>query len=256
MTQKSLAANLDGTDDGSDLISLLGDWEDALNSMHKGASRPTYAAAGMMWVDDSVTDRLILNIYTGSTDLELGRFDTAAGKFIANFTLGSKVRIAKPSAATEVDFDDILPDAMIEGLFFFTPSDDCNVGVQASNDDKVNWTKDSGDAEIEAAYQTGGTESNGSSTTVVGGISVDFGLPGGAGAGEHKSGHFRIMQDGSAVAAFVCDTMAYDTAGNLGRSHAAGILKNHVSGGITNVRIEPSGSATVTGVIVFIEHTG
>jgi hypothetical protein len=47
---------------------------DAILTSHKGNSRPTYAEAGTMWVDDSVTP-WSLYFYTGSDDILMGTLD-------------------------------------------------------------------------------------------------------------------------------------------------------------------------------------
>lgn len=55
--------------------SNLEPWRDALHSMHKGNSRPSYAVAGMMWVDDT-TEPWILNMFNGTAnDVTLGTID-------------------------------------------------------------------------------------------------------------------------------------------------------------------------------------
>lgn len=50
-------------------------WRDALHSMHKGSTRPSYAVAGMMWVDDT-TEPWILKMFNGTAnDITLGTID-------------------------------------------------------------------------------------------------------------------------------------------------------------------------------------
>ena len=71
------------TKSGSALASDLNSWRDALHSMHRGSTRPTYAVHGMMWIDDSATPWLV-KIYNGSgvgTDTVLGTYDGATGGF-------------------------------------------------------------------------------------------------------------------------------------------------------------------------------
>lgn len=65
----------------------------ALGSTMKGASAPSAAAAGMMWVDDdtpSSTDWTV-NIYDGSDWSAMGRLDVTNNRFVPNglFQLGS-----------------------------------------------------------------------------------------------------------------------------------------------------------------------
>lgn len=50
-------------------------WRDALHSMHKGNSRPSYVVGGMMWVDDT-TSPWILKMFNGTAnDVTLGTID-------------------------------------------------------------------------------------------------------------------------------------------------------------------------------------
>lgn len=50
-------------------------WRDALHSMHKGSSRPSYAVAGMIWVDDT-TSPWLLKMFNGTAnDITLGSID-------------------------------------------------------------------------------------------------------------------------------------------------------------------------------------
>src|ERR1700740_853390 len=60
---------------GTVLASDLNSWRTALHSMHKGSSRPSYAIAGTMWIDDSGSPWLI-KLYDGSQDITLGSIDS------------------------------------------------------------------------------------------------------------------------------------------------------------------------------------
>lgn len=53
---------------------LLEPWRDALHSMHKGGSRPSYAVQGMLWIDDSSTPWQ-LKLFDGTSDVVLATFD-------------------------------------------------------------------------------------------------------------------------------------------------------------------------------------
>ena len=57
-------------------------WRDALHSLHKGDSRPSYAVAGTMWIDDTTTPWL-LKIFGGADDVVLGEVNASTGEFIA-----------------------------------------------------------------------------------------------------------------------------------------------------------------------------
>ena len=63
----------------------MDDSVDALLASHKGPSRPGYAVAGTLWIDDSSGGVLILKCYNGSADIEVGRFVASTGKFTLTF---------------------------------------------------------------------------------------------------------------------------------------------------------------------------
>lgn len=68
---------------GSGLASDLNSWRDALHSMHRGSTRPTYAVQGMRWIDDSATPWLI-KMYNGAslgTDTVIGSYDQTTGAY-------------------------------------------------------------------------------------------------------------------------------------------------------------------------------
>jgi hypothetical protein len=66
-----------GATSGTQLLDHLGLARDAVNSMHKGAARPSYAKAGMLWVKTAT--KPLLMYYDGSSDTTLGEIDLAAG---------------------------------------------------------------------------------------------------------------------------------------------------------------------------------
>jgi hypothetical protein len=55
-------------------------WRDAVHSSHSGATRPSYAAAGMIWVDTSATPR-ILKYFDGTDDIVIGYLDHTGNLF-------------------------------------------------------------------------------------------------------------------------------------------------------------------------------
>lgn len=56
-------------------------WRDALHSMHKGPTRPSYAIAGTMWIDDATTPWL-LKVFNGTAnDITLGKIDATTFTF-------------------------------------------------------------------------------------------------------------------------------------------------------------------------------
>lgn len=55
----------------------------AINSLHKGSSRPSYAIAGTLWLDDTSDPVWTLKLYTGSADISILTFNAT------NATVGS-----------------------------------------------------------------------------------------------------------------------------------------------------------------------
>ncbi len=66
---------------GTQLASDLNAWRDALHSAHKGASAPSYAAAGSLWLDDTSNPSWTLKLYDGTDWIALGTVDTTANAY-------------------------------------------------------------------------------------------------------------------------------------------------------------------------------
>ncbi|WP_336747751.1 hypothetical protein [Aureimonas altamirensis] len=58
------------TTSGTTLGSMLRSWRDSLHSMHSGSSRPSYAVAGTVWLDTSVTPNRVMH-FNGTVDTPL-----------------------------------------------------------------------------------------------------------------------------------------------------------------------------------------
>ena len=63
----------------------------ALNSNHIGASRPSSAIAGTIWIDSSVTDTYSIKVFDGTDDLELFSINTSTNAI----TLPSGVTVSE-----------------------------------------------------------------------------------------------------------------------------------------------------------------
>ena len=73
--------NLSSPLSGTALINTyLEPWRDALHSCHKGNSRPSYAVAGTIWINDTTTP-WILNCYEGADDISLGTINPSTNLF-------------------------------------------------------------------------------------------------------------------------------------------------------------------------------
>ncbi len=81
MTQKDFGTMDPAVETGSVLASDLNDFRDAQNSLHSGATPPSYLTAEMMWLDTSATPWL-LKIYDGADHIVIGRVDATANTYI------------------------------------------------------------------------------------------------------------------------------------------------------------------------------
>ena len=85
MSQFDLGTIDPNTKDGASLASDLNNWRDALNSLHRGTTAPTYALAGTLWVDDSADPTWELKFYDGAGWTYLFTIDTANNKAHTEF---------------------------------------------------------------------------------------------------------------------------------------------------------------------------
>lgn len=78
MSQFDFGAIDEDTTSGTDLgNNILEPWRDALNSMHSGSSRPSYAVANMLWVNTTTANKPVLTHFDGTDDIPLMEFDWA-----------------------------------------------------------------------------------------------------------------------------------------------------------------------------------
>ena len=63
---------------GTELAAMLNLQRDALNSLHRGGSRPAYAVAGTRWIDNASSPWLV-KLFDGSTDIVEAELDVSAG---------------------------------------------------------------------------------------------------------------------------------------------------------------------------------
>lgn len=94
------------TTSGTDLATLLGNWRDALDSCNKGSSAPSYAAAGICWIDDSAAS-WVLKIYDGSDWIAEGTIDPAANTFTSATPAATASVAGLMSAADKTKLDGI-----------------------------------------------------------------------------------------------------------------------------------------------------
>lgn len=66
---------------GAQLNTRLGDWRDALHSLHKGPTRPPYATAGMLWLQEIASTEWRLWLFDGADDIQVGTINPTANTF-------------------------------------------------------------------------------------------------------------------------------------------------------------------------------
>jgi hypothetical protein len=120
MTQNN-TTDYNDTISGTQLANFLNDDFTAELTNHKGSSRPSYAQAGLVWIDDT-SDPWLLKLYDGSDDITIGEIDTTNN----NYELSS-------------DFDT----STIAGLFLSDDGSDnltVDLGTLLENDGSGNIT--------------------------------------------------------------------------------------------------------------------
>lgn len=81
MSQYDFGTINPATKSGTALATDLNAWRTALNSMHKGNTRPTYAIAGTRWVDDTATP-WIEKQFDGTDDLPVATINPTTNEYI------------------------------------------------------------------------------------------------------------------------------------------------------------------------------
>lgn len=78
------------TKDGTTLAGDLGSWRDALNSLHRGATRPNYAQAAMAWIKEVSGTLWELNIFDGTADIVVATINPSTNVFrLPNDSVGN-----------------------------------------------------------------------------------------------------------------------------------------------------------------------
>jgi hypothetical protein len=77
--------------DGVQLADMLNQWRDAIHSMHRSGTRPTYVVPGMMWINDSAgPTSWVVNVYFSPTvgDVALFTYNTTTGDIAISASSG------------------------------------------------------------------------------------------------------------------------------------------------------------------------
>lgn len=75
MTQSNFGTIDPNTKSGTGLATDLNDWRDALHSMHSGSTRPAYAVAGTLWLDNASSSLWLVKIFDGVDDTIIAQID-------------------------------------------------------------------------------------------------------------------------------------------------------------------------------------
>lgn len=78
MTQYDYGTIDPNTKSGTDLAADLNSFRNALNTLHRGSARPSYAQGGMLWIDESGAPVWVINMYdsVNSVDVPLFEYNT------------------------------------------------------------------------------------------------------------------------------------------------------------------------------------
>ena len=104
MTQFDYGTIDPDTKNGSTLATDLNSHRDAVHSQHSGTSRPSYAAAGLRWLDTSVNP-WVRNLYDGADDIIEGYTDTTTNRSTTYYKHASTGSVA---TTIEDSFDKII----------------------------------------------------------------------------------------------------------------------------------------------------
>ena len=104
MAQNDFGTIDPATTSGTQLASLLGLFRDAVNTNHSGTSRPAYAQAGMVWVQDISATLKQLNVFDGTDDISLGRYATDTNTWFPTPPTGVPVTVTDLEATEQVRF--------------------------------------------------------------------------------------------------------------------------------------------------------
>ncbi len=101
MSRANLGTIDPDTTGGTALATNLTAFEQALLTQHSDGTgtRPTYAVAKTIWVNDSVTP-WIVNMYDGTDDIAIGTIDIAGNKFIPGSSAAAVFADIKQAAST------------------------------------------------------------------------------------------------------------------------------------------------------------
>lgn len=128
------------TDTGTTLSNKLNAWRDAVYTMQRGATRPSYAVAGFQWLDEVSVSQWDWFLYDGTSDIKIATFNPTAHTITfeistlslatlqAETATGVEIRSSNNTLVATLGASDI-PDLVCEG----------NVTAYSDEKLKTNW---------------------------------------------------------------------------------------------------------------------
>lgn len=158
---------------GTQLNNRIRDWRDALHTLHRGTSRPSYAQAGMMWIREISGTQWEVLLYDGADDILIA-------------TVNPTTNISKPaipSAAigtTQIAAGAVTEEKLAPGLPFLptsggTLTGPLNVAAGASNGIRV--AGDTNTAIVQSATSTWSVRTGGSERLSVSNTAITAAVP-------------------------------------------------------------------------------
>lgn len=92
-------------DDGTSLAEQINTWRDAVHSAHRGSTRPIYAIAGTIWVDDSLLNNWKIYIYDGNRDVPLSQYSGVINTGVTQVVAGKGVSVSPSTGIGIVTVD-------------------------------------------------------------------------------------------------------------------------------------------------------
>ena len=114
---------------------------DAFGSTHKGASRPSYAITGMMWLDDSADPTWSLYLYDGGADILIGTINSTTNVFTPanSFLINGSTNYASDTGAANayvVSIDSSIT-SYTAGLLVLMKATNANTGASTVNANSI-----------------------------------------------------------------------------------------------------------------------
>lgn len=128
------------TDTGTTLSNKLNAWRDAVYTMQRGATRPSYAVAGFQWLDEVSASQWDWFLYDGTSDIKIAVFNPTTHEITFEI---STLSLATLQAETTIGVQVRSANNTLVGTFGAANAPDfyCEGNVTAYSDEnlKTNW---------------------------------------------------------------------------------------------------------------------